>query len=103
MFFKIGIKKREGGYVYVAESTRKDGSKKIYTGMTRRSLWTRWGEHMRGKGGKYTSGGKWFKPLGGFWSSNPRKAEKTIKQMSPRQKRALGKYVAKKHRKTNWF
>jgi len=26
--------KKKGGYVYVGESTRRDGSKKIYTGMT---------------------------------------------------------------------
>jgi len=29
--------KPRGGYVYVAETTRPDGSKHIYTGMTRRS------------------------------------------------------------------
>jgi hypothetical protein len=35
------------GWVYVAESTRANGSKKIYTGMTTRSPYVRWGEHIR--------------------------------------------------------
>ena len=39
--------KKKGGWVYVGESTRTDGSKKIYTGITRRSPQKRWGEHMR--------------------------------------------------------
>ena len=87
-----------GGYVYVAESTRPDGSKHIYTGMTRRSPYIRWGEHMRGRGGKYTSRGTWFRPLGAVWSSNPRKAEKTIKRMSPARKRAFGYAAARSYR-----
>ena len=39
--------KKKGGWVYVGESTRSDGSKKIYTGITRRSPRKRWGEHIR--------------------------------------------------------
>lgn len=40
--------RKKGGWVYVGESTRSDGSKKMYTGITRRSPSTRWGEHMSG-------------------------------------------------------
>ncbi len=87
--------KPKGGYVYVGETTRPDGSKHIYTGMTRRSPYVRWGEHMRGVGGKYTSRGTWFKPIGAVWSSNPRKAEKTIKRMSASRKRAFGYAAAR--------
>lgn len=93
----MGFFRKKSGYVYGGESTRRDGSREVYTGMTRRSLRTRWGEHMRGRGGKYTSGGTWFKPLGAIWSSNPRKAEKTIKKMSSRRKR----WFWKRHR--NYF
>lgn len=91
--------------MYVAESTRPNGSKEIYTGMTRRSLWVRWGEHMRGRGGKYTSRGTRFKPIGAVWSSNPRKAEKTIKRMSSRRKRMFGYYAARRYRQSHssWF
>lgn len=78
-----------GGYVYVAETTRPDGSIHVYTGMTRRSPYLRWGEHMRGRGEKYTSRGSWFKPLGAVWSSNPRKAEKTIKKDESEQEALL--------------
>lgn len=81
----------------MAESTRPDGSKKIYTGMTRRSPLVRWREHMQGRGGKWTSQGIWFRPLGAVWSTNPRKAEKTIKAMSPGRKRAFGRYAARVH------
>lgn len=40
--------KKRGGWVYFGESTRQDGNKKIYTGITRRSPYQRWGEHMEG-------------------------------------------------------
>lgn len=95
-------KKKSGEYVYVAESTRRDGSKKIYTGMTRRSPKVRWGEHMSGNGGKWTSNGKYFKPLGAVWSSNPRKAEQTVKRMNPQQKRVFGRIAAYKYNKRRW-
>lgn len=87
--------------MYVAESTRPDGSKEIYTGMTRRSPWIRWREHMQGRGGGYTSRGTWFRPLGAIWSSNPRKAEQTIKHMSSRRKRLLGYFAARRYRDSN--
>ena len=37
---------KKGGWVYFGESTRADGSKKIYTGITRKSPSVRWSEHM---------------------------------------------------------
>lgn len=91
-------KNLKGGWVYVGESTRKDGSKKIYTGMTRRTPRKRWKEHISGRGGKYTSSGVSFKPLGAIWSNNPRKAEETLKKKTPSQKRAFGRYCASKYK-----
>jgi predicted GIY-YIG superfamily endonuclease len=100
-------KARKGGWVYVGESTRKDGSKKLYTGMTRRSPSKRWGEHMDNVKKKnsrtWTGKGKFFRPVGALWSSNPAKAEKTIKKMSPAKKRALGRLGAKRYKKKRGF
>jgi predicted GIY-YIG superfamily endonuclease len=90
-------KRPKAGWVYGGESTRPDGSKQVYTGMTRRSLWTRWGEHMKGRGGKWTGRGSWFRPLGAVWSTNPRKAEKTLKRMSPFKKRVFWGWAAKRY------
>jgi len=42
---------RKCWWVYVGESTKREGSKQIYTGITRRSPYIRWGEHMRSQGG----------------------------------------------------
>jgi len=39
---------KKGGWLYFGESTRRDGSKKIYTGITRHSPSKRWGEHING-------------------------------------------------------
>jgi predicted GIY-YIG superfamily endonuclease len=97
--FGFGKKKKIGGYVYVAESTRKDGSKKTYVGMTSRKPKERWSEHMSGKGGRFTSSGTNFRPIGALWSSNPRKAERTLKSRTPAQKRAFGRYAASKYKK----
>jgi hypothetical protein len=43
--------KKKGGWVYMGESTRKNGTKKIYTGMTRRSPAKRFREHKKSCGG----------------------------------------------------
>lgn len=94
MFFR---RKSKPGTVYLGESTRPNGSKQIYTGMTRRSVFTRWREHMQGRGGAYTRRGTWFRPLAAMWSSNPRKAEKTIKRMSRTRKISLARFVARKY------
>ena len=96
--FGFGKKKKKGGWVYVGDTTRQDGSKKIYTGMTKRPIKTRWGEHMTGRGGKFTSSGTNFKPIGAVWSQNPRKAEQTVKKMNPKQKRAFGRAAARKYK-----
>jgi predicted GIY-YIG superfamily endonuclease len=86
-----------GGFVYVAESTRPDGSKQIYTGMTRRHPYERWTEHMQGRGGGYTSRGTYFKPLGAKWFPEPYKMEREIKKWSSSQKRAFGRAIAKEY------
>jgi len=44
--------KKKGGWVYGVESTRQDGSKKLYTGMTRRSVEKRWSEEKPRKSKK---------------------------------------------------
>ena len=43
--------KKKGGWVYTGVSTRKDGKKKVYVGMTRRSTSERWKEHKDSCGG----------------------------------------------------
>jgi hypothetical protein len=45
-------RKKKGGWVYGVESTRKDGRKEIYTGMTRRSPSVRWNEEKPRKSKK---------------------------------------------------
>jgi predicted GIY-YIG superfamily endonuclease len=91
----------KAGWVYVGESTRKNGQKQVYTGMTQRTPYKRWGEHIKNVKSSasqtYVGKGKFFKPLGAVWSSNARKAEKTIKKMTSTQKRSFGKYAAKKY------
>jgi hypothetical protein len=48
----------------------------------------------------WTSKGKKFKPLGAVWSSNPEKAERTIKKnFSANQKRTLARVGAKRYNK----
>ena len=94
---------KKSGYVYVAESTRRDGSKKIYTGMTQKKPTTRWGQHMKEvkktNSKTWTGKGKSFRPIGAVWSSNPRKAERTVKKMSSKQKRNFGRMAAKRYHK----
>jgi hypothetical protein len=100
MFFG---KKKTPGMVYLGESTRRDGSKKIYTGMTRRPVQKRWGEHINST--KSTNSRTWvgkgegFKPIGAFFSRNPEKAEKTIKSLKPYQKKYLARGAAMKYKK----
>jgi len=95
-------KKKKGGWVYFGESTRPDGTKKIYTGKTKRSPYKRWGEHMKAQKSSnnktWTGRGTFFKPLGAIWSTNPDKAEKTIKKMSAAKKRSLGKLGARRYK-----
>jgi len=47
---------------------------------------------------KWTSKGSYFRPLGAVWSSNPEKAERTIKRtFTSSQKRSLARYGARKY------
>jgi len=100
-------KKKKGGWVYTGESTRSDGSKKVYTGITRKSPYERWGEHMDSvKEGRstWTGRGRFFRPIGARWSSNPEKAERTLKGMSSEQKRNFGRSGARSYyRKKRWY
>ncbi|MFH1828716.1 MAG: GIY-YIG nuclease family protein [Nanoarchaeota archaeon] len=93
--------KKKSGWVYVAESTRPDGSKKLYVGKTKRNPKTRWGEHMKALKSKsnktWTGRGTFFKPIGAVWSTNPDKAEKTVKKMSPAKKRSFGILGARRY------
>jgi hypothetical protein len=103
-FFGFGKKKeKKGGWVYVAESTRKNGEKKLYVGKTTRTPYERWGEHIASvkapKKSSWVSKGTHVKPIGAVWSSNPSKAEKTIKTMTPTRKRNFGRYGASRYRK----
>jgi predicted GIY-YIG superfamily endonuclease len=86
------------GKVYLGESTRVDGSKKVYTGITRRLVRMRLNEHINAS--KSVNSKTWvgrgvgFKLLGAFFSSNPERAEKTIKKLKPYQKRYLARGAA---------
>ena len=95
--------KRKDGYLYILESTRKDGSKKIYTGMTQKKPSTRWRQHKKEVKKPYSKTwvgkGKSVRPIGAVYSRNVRKAERTVKKMSPTQKRNLGRYGAKQYYK----
>lgn len=94
---------KKPGMIYFGESTRKSGSKQIYTGMTRRPVKTRWGEHIRAtkspNSRTWTGKGTFFKPLGAFFSRNPEKAERTIKGLKPFQKRYLARGAAMRYNK----
>jgi len=93
---------KKSGWVYFGESKRKDGSKKIYIGQTKRTPYKRWGEHMsevkKTNSNTWTGKGEYFKPLGAFWSTNRYKAEKTVKRFSPTKKRAMARYGARKYK-----
>jgi len=77
-------KKKKPGIVYFGECARADGSKKIYTGKTRRPVRVRWKEHIDSTKSEskktWVSKSKSFKPLGAFFSRNPEKAERTTKK-----------------------
>ena len=75
--------KSKGGYVYFGSSVRKNGSKMEYVGSTTRSVKTRESEHKREvaktNSKTWVGKGKSFHVTNSIYSSNPRKAEKTIK------------------------
>ncbi len=93
----------KAGYVYLGYSKRRDGSRKLYTGQTSRSVYTRVGEHIKSVKNKNTKTwvgrGSDFSLLGAFFSRNRRKAEKTVKHMRPEQKIKLAKSSAKKYKR----
>lgn len=100
-------RKKKAGMVYFGESTRRDSSKKVYTGITRRPVRTRWGEHVSASKSEnsktWTGKGTSFKPMGAFVSRNPEKAEKTIKQLKPHQKRYLARGAAMKYNRKKQY
>ena len=91
-------KKPKSGYVYFGKSVRKNGKAMEYVGSTTRTVKVREAEHKREvkkKNSKTWVGkGKSFKVTGKFWSKNPRKAERTIKQKR-RSAYKAGKYRSK--------
>ncbi len=99
--------RKKGGTVYLGKSTRTDGSEKIYTGITRRPVKTRWREHINSihSNSKRTwvSKGTYFKPTGAFFSRNPEKAERTVKSLKPHQKRYLARGAAMRFKKRKSF
>ena len=94
--------KFKSGKVYIGEVTFKNGNKKLYTGQTRRSVYTRVGEHMRNQNTRntktYVGKGVFFKLLGSIFSNNRFKAEKTIKKLPKYQKRWLARKGASKNK-----
>ena len=76
-------KKARGGHVYFGTSIRKNGRKMEYVGSTTRCVKTRESEHKRevakSNSKTWVGKGKFFKIKNSFYSSNPRKAEQTIK------------------------
>jgi len=92
---------KKGGWVYTGVSTRRDASKKIYTGITRKNPYKRWGEHISsiGTDRSWVGRGIHFKPIGAVWSRNPEKTEKTVKSMKPEQKINFGKLGARRYSK----
>jgi len=75
----------------------------MYVGKTSRLPSTRWGEHKKEVKKSYSKTwmgkGKSFKPIGAVWSSNSSKAERTVKKMSPTQKRNFGRMGARMYYK----
>ena len=99
--------KKGGGWVYIGDSIRKDGSKKKYVGMTRRSPSIREAEHIsevRKKNSKtWTGKGKYYKTKTAFWSSNPEKAERTLHEkmgIKPKKKTTQKKRTTSSNRTT---
>ena len=77
-------KSRKGGYVYFGRSERKNGSVQEYVGSTTRTVAIREKEHKRevrkSNSKTWVGKGTTFKVTDSFYSSNPRKAEATIKR-----------------------
>ena len=89
--------------MYILESLRKDGSKKIYTGHTKRTVRKRVGEHIlevkKPESKTWVGRGRWVRLLGAVFSRNVFKAERTIKKMRPTRKRNLAGLGARRYEK----
>ena len=100
-------KKSTSGKVYIGEVTFKSGKKTIYTGMTKRSVYERVGEHFDNQNIKnhkpYTGRGVSFRLIGSIFSSNARKAEKTIKNLPREEKIKIGRKGAINYKKRFWW
>ncbi len=87
----------KSGYVYVGNSTRRDGSVKQYTGSTTRTVRIREREHKREVAKRnsktWTGKGTDFKVTGYFKSKNPRRDEKKLKGMTKSERI---KFISKK-------
>jgi len=87
----------KSGYVYVGNSTRRDGSVKQYTGSTTRTVRIRESEHKREVAKRnsktWTGKGTDFKVTGYFKSKNPRRDEKKLKGMTKSERI---KFISKK-------
>ena len=92
----------KSGYVYVGNSTRRDGTVMQYTGSTTRTVRIREREHKREVAKKnsktWTGKGTDFKVTGYFKSKNPRSDEKKLKKMSKSER---NKFIAKKMKSSN--
>ena len=90
------------GYVYVGNSTRRDGTVMQYTGSTTRTVKIREREHKREVAKKnsktWTGQGTDFKVTGSYWSKNPRSDEKKLKKMSRSER---NKFISKKNKSSN--
>jgi len=93
----------KAGKVYLLEAKFKNGQTKIYTGQTKRSVYTRVGEHIdnikKGNTSTYTGRAESVKLLGSVYSKNRFKAERTIKSLSPEDKRGIARSGASKFKK----
>ena len=88
-------RRKRSGYVYFGRSVRKNGNVQEYVGSTTRDIRTRLREHkseVRKKNSKTWVGrGSHFEITDYFWSRNPRKAERKIKNVRKASYKA-GKY-----------
>lgn len=89
----------KAGKVYLGEVTFKSGKRTVYTGQTKRSVYTRIKEHLsyqkEGNTKHYTGRGISFRLLGSIFSKNRFKAERTIKSLPRQSKISLAKKGAR--------
>ena len=102
--------RRKSGYVYVGDSTRRNGTVKQYTGSTTRTPRIREREHKREVAKRnsktWTGKGTNFKITGYFKSKNPRRDEKKLKGMTKSERnifisKKIKSSTTKKRKKTS--